>query len=211
MEGSYPDSAAKVGLVYAVGRHAKKTLISEWGVGEELAMNIMGWAGDSLACVAQMDISWGAMTDDEQKLERVAETAVVMRRGWKVDAFTLLAEGYVSRDPDYSRGKELVNAYLEDPAGRVTECLSICHVEGEDEVDVCAIPFWVKGRNKVEFGTLLRSGSTDTLRNSGYVNVLAGALRLDTLEAPPIEEETFHLALATGLAESAGFFLQYDL
>lgn len=196
--------------MYAVGRHAKKTLVSEFGIGEELAMNIMGWIGDQLGCVAQMDLSWGTGSDEE-RLERVAETAVVMRRGWKCDSFTLLAEGYVSRDPDFSKDKHLVDAYLEDSKGRVTECLSICHVENEDDMDICAVPFKVKGRNRIEFGPLLRSDSTDTLRNAGFVALLAAALRIDDLEAPPIEEETFHLALATGLAESAGFFLQYDL
>lgn len=210
VEGSYPDSAAKVALVATVGRHAKRTLVSEWGVGEELAMNIMGWCDDQLGCIAQMDLSWGNVHDEEEKMERVAEAAVVMRRGWGVDSFTFLAEAYVSVDPGFSAHKDLVDAFLEDDGSRVNECLSICHV-GLEEVDVCAIPFRIKGRNKIQFGNLLRSDSTESLRNAGYVSMLAAALRIDELEAPPIEQETFHLALATGLAESAGFFIQYDL
>lgn len=210
MESQYPDSVSKVSLAFSVGRAAKTQLVHEFGVGEELAMNIMGWVGSDLRCVAQMDLAWPDY-GEEDKMSRVADAVLVMRRGWGCDAFTLLAEGFVSRDPAFSKDKDLIDAFIQDKSSRVTECLSIIHVDHVDgTLDVCAVPFRIRLRNNIEWGPLLRSDSTDTLRNSGYVAMMLAANEVDPIEQP-VDLDTFYLAMANALSEEAGFFLQYDL
>lgn len=210
MESLYPDSVSKVSLAFSVGKAAKTQLVHEFGVGEELAMNVMGWVGPNLVCVAQMDLAWPDF-GEEDKMSRVSDAVLVMRRGWGCDAFTLLAEGYVSRDPGFSKNKDLIDAFIEDKSSRVTECLSIVHVDHLDEtLDVCAVPFRIRLRNQIEWGPLLRSDSTDTLRNSGYVAMMLAAGEVDPID-PPVDLETFHLAMATALSEESGFYLQFDI
>lgn len=210
MEEEYVDSVSKVSLAFSVGKVAKTQLVADFGVGEELALNIFGWVGGKLVCVAQMDLSWPDY-GEEDKESRIADAVMVMRRGWGCDAFTLLAEGYVSKDPAFSKDKELIDAFLEDRSSRVTECLSIVNVDHvNDAVDVCAVPFRIKGRRDIEWGPLMRSDKTEVLRNKGYVAMMLEALGVDQVD-PPVDLDTFYLALSTGLAEQAGFFLQYDI
>lgn len=210
MESVYPDPVSKVSLAFSVGKVAKTQLVHDYGVGEELAMNIMGWVGPELRCVAQMDLAWPDY-GEEDKASRVSDAVVVMRRGWACDSFTLLAEGYVSRDPAFSKDKDLLEAFVQDTGQRVTECLSIIHVDHvADTLDVCAVPFRIRMRKEIEWGPLLRSDSTDTLRNSAYVAMMMLANEVEPMDAPE-DADTFYLALATGLSEEAGFYLQYDL
>lgn len=209
MGNVYPDSAAKVSLAYTVGRTTKTHLIAEYGVGEELAMNIFGWCDNKLVCIGQMDVTW-PQGEEVDRLERVFRTAVVMRGGWGCDGFTLIAEGYVSTDPEFSRGHDLAEMYANDVEKRVDECLSICHVDLEGNVDICALPFRVVLRNDIEWGTLLHTDDPSMLRNHRYVAGLQKALALELREWPE-DLDTFRLALVSGVADESGFFVQYDL
>jgi hypothetical protein len=199
VDGFYPDSVSKVSLTVAVGRAAKEHLITEFGIGEELPMNLMGWLGDRLVVVAQLDASWGLGT-----------AADSMRKAWGCDAFTILAEGWVSNDPEFTRGKDLVDAYIHDKSGRVNECLSVLHVEkGVDTVHVCALPLTVGVRKKVKWGTLLHSEGEETLRNNGFLDAVREVLDRE----PPemfVGNESFQLAMAMTLADEAGFFLNWE-
>lgn len=209
MGNLYPDSAAKVSLAYTVGRSTKTHLISEYGVGEELAMNIFGWCENRLACIGQMDVSW-PQGEEVDRLLRVFQTAVVMRNGWLCDGFTLIAEGYVSSDPESSLGNDLAEMYASDVEKRVEECLSICHVDLVGNVDICALPFRVVLRNDIEWGTLLHTDDPLMLRNHRYVTGLQKALSAPLLGLPE-DVDAFRLALVSGVADEAGFYVQYDL
>jgi len=210
VEGLYPDSPAKVAFVMAVGRQAKDHLISEHGIGEELAINLVGWAGDELKCLAQMDMQFGDSKDEDERSFRIMQTSAIMRRGWGCDAFTLLAEGWVSTKPEKTRSKRLDEEFATGTAGEVDECLSILHVaDGGDEIHICALPFSIKKGKEVSYGTLLHAEGADMLRNQKYVDVMLDALELDPMEIPA-DVEAMHMALAMGLADEAGFFLHYE-
>lgn len=206
MEGFYPDPISKIGLTVAVGESAKGTLVKEEGIGEELAMNILGWRGDQLICVAQMDTSWDS--DEEERIKRTGDAYIIMRRGWACDSFTILAEGYLSRKPEETKDQPLVESYL-DPEKGVTECLTITYVDAED-TELCAVPFRVTVGRKVHWGPMIHTTDIDVLRNSLYVTAAQQVLGQDCQELPE-DAETFHLALAVGLHDSAGYFIQYDL
>lgn len=210
MEGIYPDSVAKMSFVMAVGRQAKEHLTEEFGVGEELAINIVGWRGEHLACLAQMDLNFGNPKDEEERSHRIHATSVMMRRGWGCDSFSILAEGWVSTNPEATRNKDLVKEYSKNPDSNIDECLSILHVEDDgDSIHVCALPFKLKSRNKIVYGTMLHAEGSQMLRNQNYVDVL-----IDALENQEVTEtsdiESFRMALSMGIADDAGFFIQYD-
>lgn len=207
VEGFYPDSVAKVGLAVAVGQSAKTHLVKELGVGEEIAMTVIGWSGDRLECVAQIDRDWGDPTDEDERTARVAMATTVMKRGWGVDSFTMLAEGWVSTNPNKTRDKDLVDEFAKGDED-VRECLSVCHVE-EEEVHICALPFTMKLGKKVQWGKLLHTESSDMMRNAALVEVMERSLEVPMARIPE-EVDTFRLALAMGLADEAGFFLQYE-
>lgn len=123
MEGLYPDSPAKVAFVMAVGRQAKDHLVSEYGIGEELAINLVGWVGDELACLAQMDMQFGDPKDEDERSERIWKTSTIMRRGWGCDSFTLLAEGWVSTKPEKTRKKDLQKEFA---SGKKKTLMNAC-------------------------------------------------------------------------------------
>lgn len=206
MEENYPDPISKISLTVAVGQQAKSAIVAEEGIGEELAMNVLGWRDGKLACVAQMDTSWDS--DEDERVARTGDAYIIMRRGWLCDSFTILAEGYVSRNPDKTRTSKLSEAYL-DPDKGVNECLTVTYVDA-DHTELCAIPLKVAYGRKVEWGPMMHTYDIDVLRNSQYV---MNAQNILEQEVNPIPEdaETFHLALAVGLHDSAGYFIQYDL
>lgn len=196
---------SKISLTLSVGQAAKTQVVQEFGIGEELAMNILGWQGDRLICVAQMDTSWPS--SEEERIRRTADAYMIMRRGWLCDSFTVMAEGYMSKEKESTKELDLIEAYAENNKG-VNECLTINYVD-EEFVELCAVPFKVGVGRKVEWGPLVHSDDIEVLRNSEYVTAAQEVLEYETMEIPQ-DIETFHLALAVGLHDSAGFFIQYD-
>lgn len=205
MESKYPDPVSKISLTVSVGQTAKTEIVKEYGVGEELAINILGWRDDLLVCVAQMDTSWPST--EEERLQRTGDAYMVMRRGWLCDSFTLMAEGYVSKDPGKTKDIDLSDGYL-DKSNQINECLTVNYID-EDYIELCAVPFRVALGRKVEWGPLVHSDDIDVLRNNEYVTIAQDVLAQDVLSIPE-DAETFHLALAVGLHDSSGYFLQYD-
>lgn len=209
MEDSYRTPAAKMGLVFSAMRQALEYAVAEFGVGESIALSLFGWREDNLACVAQLDIGFDEIHTTENHVRRTAEAAVIIRRGWHVDSFTLAAEGYVSNDPDFSKDKPLSEAFIEDDGSRVSECLTVLHVSPNTK-HICAIPYQTKGRTNIVWGDLMVTDNPDHIRDNAFLQALRHALQQEPVQ-PPTDIETFHLALSMGLEQSAGFFLNYDL
>jgi hypothetical protein len=57
---------------------------------------------------------------------------------------------------------------------------------------------------------MMHTYDIDVLRNSKYVMNAQNILEQDVNPIPE-DADTFHLALAVGLHDSAGYFIQYDL
>lgn len=209
MEDSYGSPSAKMGLVFSAMRQALEYAVSEFGVGESIALSLFGWTGSKLTCVSQLDVGFDETHSTENHVRRTAEAAVVIRRGWGVDSFTLAAEGYVSNDPDFSRGKPLSEAFLQDNGTKVSECLTVLHVD-TNRPYICAVPYKTKGRNNIEWGDIMMTEDPAHIRDNAFLQVISKALLADVME-PPTDIDTFHLALSMGLEQSAGFFLNYSL
>jgi len=206
MEARYPDPISKISLTVSVGQTAKAEVVKEHGIGEELALNVLGWRDDQLVCVAQMDTSWSS--DEEERMIRTGDTYMVMRRGWLCDSFTVIAEGFVSSEPNVTKHMDLVDAFV-DRSKPVSECLTVNYVDA-NEVYLCAVPFKMSVGRKVLWGPLVHSNDLEVLRNSNYVTSAQEVLQQEVLDIPE-DTETFHLALAVGLHDSSGFFIQYDI
>ncbi len=207
MESSYPDSVSKISLTVAVGQAAKTSIVAEHGIGEELAMNVIGWKNDKIVCVAQMDTSWGSCDEDE-RIDRTSTAYMVLRRGWGCDSFTVIAEGFVSKNPEITKEMSLIEAFL-DPTKNVMECLTVNYVDAEN-VDICAVPFKIDIGKKVKWGPVMHSEDSSVLRNNEYIMSAQEVLSQEE-QALPEDIQTFHLALAVGLHEQAGYFLQTDI
>jgi hypothetical protein len=206
VKGKYDDPISKISLTVSVGQAAKTQMVKEFGIGEELALNVLGWRDHNLVCVAQMDTSWPS--DEEERIMRTGDAYMVMRRGWACDSFTVLAEGYVSSEPKETKNMDLIEAFL-DKTKPVAECLTVNYVDAE-YITLCAVPFKMGVGRKVTWGPLVHSEDVDVLRNSDYITAAQEVLSQELLDMPQ-DTETFHLALAIGLHDSSGFFIQYDL
>ena len=198
-----------MGLVYAAMKQAFEYVVAEFGVGESIALSLFGWEGDKITCVAQLDVGFDEPHSTENHVRRTAEAAMVMRRGWGVDAFTLAAEGYVSNDPDFSRGRPLAEAFVEDDGSKVSECLTLLHVDSS-QPRILAVPYQTKSRTNIVWGDVMVTDEPTHIRDNAFLKVIAHALLADVME-PPTDIDTFHLALSMGLEQSAGFFLNYSL
>jgi hypothetical protein len=205
----YETASEKMGLVFSAMSKALETAVSEFGIGESIPLSLFGWNGGVLRCVAQLDIGFDEVHTTDNHVRRTAEAAMVIRRGWGVDSFTLAAEGYVSNDAEYSKGRSLAEAFLENDGSKVSECLTVLHV-GDIYPRIAAVPYQTRGRNDFRWGTTMVTDDPNHVRDNAFIRVLEHALRADLLE-PPVDVDAFHLALSMGLEQSAGFFLNYSL
>lgn len=209
VQDSYPGSEAKVALALAVGQSAKRHLVEEFGIGEELQMNLFGWVGDDLGVIAQYDQSWGDNEDQHERLERLEFVAQAMRRAWGCDSFTLLSEAFVSQKPDRTKDRELASEFASGSTD-VTECLSIIHVEDEDDVHICAQTYEIAVGKKIEFAEILHTDNPELLRNNEFCDAL-----VEMLNAGVVEESEdwarLRLEFSMTVADCAGWFIQHDL
>jgi hypothetical protein len=209
MQDSYVTPSEKMGLVCAAMKQAMEYAVAEFGIGESIALSLFGWTGGKLTCVAQLDVGFDETHTTENHVRRTLEAAMIIRRGWGVDSFTLAAEGYVSNDPDFSRGRPLAEAFLQDDGSKVSECLTLLHVDNAAP-RIVAVPYQTKGRTKIVWGDIMVTEEPTHIRDNAFLKALSYALLADIME-PPTDIETFHLALSMGLEQSAGFFLNYSL
>lgn len=209
MQDTYENPLAKLSLAVAVAQQAKSYVVSEFGIGEEIAPNMLGWVGAELAVIGQLDLSWPE--EHMTRADRIVKTASVIRQAWGCDAITFFAEAYVSSEPDKSRGRNLAEMFASDTSNTVHECISFFHVEkGMEHAEVCALPFAVQFGKKVKWGALMRSPSPDMLRESELVATVRHMLSLDVPQSGVVRDDMFFSAMAMGCHDRTGFFLQYD-
>jgi hypothetical protein len=205
----YPTTLDKLALVVTAATAAKDISVKEFGVGEDLPFNIYGWRGDELAIMAQLDS--GLMnTDPMERFGRLTNAACIIRKGFLVDSFTLLAEGFCSFRPDETKDKKLAEAYLE-PNSPVKECLTFTHV-ANGRVTFVTKPYVYKVPRHVEWDEeLYYPGGTMFRSKDGAIPLMFDkVLSLDTAEEPTdaVEIDEYHKFLGDGLLEH-GFFAQW--
>jgi hypothetical protein len=190
------------------GVEAKNDSVKEFGIGEDLSMNLFLWRANRLRVMLQL-------RNDIQKLNQrdrfsaVTDALAVTRKGWGIDAVTLISEGYFSQDPEKTKGMELKHAFL-DPNSGVSECLTVAHVEDGYVTFVIKPYHYDVPRAVVWDDEQYHPGSSMVRDQNGmYPNMFHRVLT--TIEPEPdndiFDAATYYETLSTGLY-NAGFFCQ---
>lgn len=125
----YSSRMGKLAMILATAVESKVSGVKEWGLGEDLNQCLYGWRGDQLVVLSRMTNAMQAKDPDSRFLA-VASASAVLRQGWKIDALSMVAEGFVSDDPDGTEGKSFASEFARGNKS-VKEAITISHVEGD--------------------------------------------------------------------------------
>jgi hypothetical protein len=181
MEDSYADNFSKLALAATSAQLAKTVCVQEYGVGEDLTFNFMGWNGDELIIVCQMKKEMMRMHPND-RLERCSSLLTALRRYWYITAVTMVAEGYCSLDPEKTKGVELAKDFAKQDSA-VEECITLTHAEIIDNtiinVNLIALPYIYEIGRNITWLELLTwpTKAEKILRNSEYPKMLENCLR----------------------------------
>lgn len=187
--------------------NAKEQCVKEFGIGEDLPMSIFCWKDHALELVLSLALT-PEVRDHTERFKRVSDAICIVKKAWHIDAITMVAEGWVSTNPEATAGQDLHIAYL-SPESPVSTCLTITHVEN-DEVTFIAKPYKQTWGRKVDWeDELYFPGSTKVRgQDAMYPNLFSRVLREVEHEAPPEDEATYYAALGDGLMKR-GFACQW--
>jgi len=181
MEDSYSDNFSKLALAATSAQLAKSIAVKDFGVGEDLTFNFMGWNSDELAIVCQMKKELMQINPDDRLL-KCHGLCAVLRKYWGVTAITMVAEGYCSLNPEKTFGVELAKAFAE-PDSDVQECITLMHAEILDEknieVNLIALPYKYQVGRAVEWSDMLfyPTKAQQILRQSKYPVMMERSLQ----------------------------------
>src|SRR6478736_2372931 len=132
----YESRLDKLNLVTRGSMVEKERTVKTEGVGVDVPMTLFGWVHGKLAITAQTPAPLGSMP--AERFHVVAASAFAIRRALGATAWTLIAEGFVSRDHDAS---ELGERYASGDQS-VQECIWIIQQDiGEPTMLTRAQPY----------------------------------------------------------------------
>lgn len=200
------DTIDKVIFVCDAASAAKELIVKDAGIGEDLTFGLYGWKDNYLTVLLQMknEDMWG---DRARRLHMLTNAACILRQGWGIDEFTLVAEGYCSTDPEATRGIDLQKAFVK--MNEVRECLTFTHVNN-NETAIVTRPYKLGWPRKVEFEEDMYFPGESVLRrkDSPIPATLLRVLERIEPEQPPEDEDSFYEALGEGLHKQ-GFLAQW--
>jgi len=200
------DSIDKVAFVCDAASTAKELIVKDSGIGEDLTFGLYAWKDDFLTVLLQMKPQY-MWADRVDRFRRLTNVACILREGWGIDEYTLVAEGYCSTNPDVTRGVPLQQAFV--TMKEVRECLTFTHVN-LNETAVVTRPYKVGWPRKVEFLEDMYYPGESVLRRrektipSMFLRVIE---RIEPAELP-VDAASFYEALGDGLYEQ-GFLAQW--
>lgn len=200
------DTVDKVIFVCDAASMAKEMIVRDAGIGEDLTFGVYGWKNDYLTVLLQMkpEHMWA---DRVERFQKLTNAACILRSGWGVDEFTLVAEGYCSTNPEVTRDLSLQHAFT--TMDIVRECLTFTHVN-VNETAIVTRPYKLGWPRKVEFFDDMYFPGQSILRRKDST-IPAMLLRVieriepDTL---PEDETSYYEALGDGLYEH-GFLAKW--
>lgn len=203
---SFDNRLDKISLALMSSVEAKNESVKSFGIGEDLAMNIFCWKGNRLRLMIQLrsDVQ---QAKPMERFQAITDAVCVTRRGWGIDGYTLMSEGYMSPDPDRTQGIELKRAFL-DPTYQVRECITITHVE-DGYVTFVVKPYtYGVPRTVLWEDEIYHPGRSIVRGQDGlYPNMLHRAMATIEPEDEVFDEDTFYDTLSRGLVDS-GFLCQ---
>jgi hypothetical protein len=193
-----------LGLMSSV--EAKEQSVKEFGIGEDISMNLFCWNGPVLKLMLQTkpDLQ---LSNHVERFDAFTNVACIVRRGWGITAFTMVSEGWVSTDPMATKGRRLVDAYL-DKDSPVKECITVCHVE-DGTVTFVTRPYTYGVPRTVEWEDEIYHPGRTLLRGQEgmYPNMFNRVLTTIEVEPIPQDTEEFYDVLSHGILQ-AGFYCQ---
>lgn len=204
--GEYATNLDKVALAVESIKVAKQMAVTEEGVGEDINITIFCWRDALLLSVIQLKNTFGLERQD--RVHRITQGCSLMRRGWGVDSFTMIAEGYCSLSPSSTKDEDLYKLFVQ-PDSPVKECIAVTHVDEESYLFV-SVPYTVTVGRKVEFDNPLWYRGNDALRDIAYPATMRAVLRTPpvNLEDDRVNKEVFFATLADGMT-AFGFEVFY--
>ena len=203
--GIYETDLDKLALAVESTQVAKQISVDEQGIGEDLNINIFAWCKNELLVIAQLKNTH--KLSPASRLEKIMNGACIMRKGWGIDEYTFIAEGYCSLKPSATKGKDL-RALFAQQNSPVRECISFTHVKEHDHSFI-SVPYTVGVGRIVDFDTPLSYDGSEAMRDLTYPAALKSSLRLEYNGYPEVTDKTaFFGTLAKGLFES-GFEVFY--
>jgi hypothetical protein len=118
-----------------------------------------------------------------------------------------MAEGFVSVDSERSAGRDLREVFIEEDSP-VSECLTLTFVTPTD-YEVVTAPYHVGLGRVVEWGSLMRTRDSSSLRDAAYPVVIQKALEMPKEVKPESHKDIYFKTLAAGL-EKEGFGTQWE-
>lgn len=189
----------KLAMALATAVESKNDAVAAFGIGEDLNQCLYGWKCDDLVVIARMTTAM-KVNSPEDRFFAVAGAVSVLRQGWGIDAVTMVAEGYVSDDPEGTDGKSLAKEFARGNSA-VKEAITIVHVRG-DEVSFVTKPYsYVVPKAIVWEEELFVPGRQRMVGKDGmYPMMFAKALELPLMAADN-EGSEFYDALAIGMVK----------
>ena len=200
----YPESLDKVALAVESAKIAKAMIVKQEGIGEDLSFNLMTWRDSELVAVAQL--SQEHMGDPEERYGLMVQAACILRQGWGATAFTMVAEGYCSTNPDETRGKDMAQLFASPTTDFIKECLAFTHVQ-LDGILFVVVPYRLTPPRRVEYYKPMTHNGAGVVREARYPLSLHKALELP-YEMDDVDMDTLREELANGLT-AIGFEVNY--
>jgi hypothetical protein len=202
----YPEILDKVALAVESAKVAKQMVVQQEGIGEDLGFSLMAWEDDDLRAVVQL--SGLFMTDHEERYALMVQAACILRQGWKATAFTMVAEGYCSTNPNESKGKDMAQMFASPSCDFVRECLAFTHVE-RGEMLFVVVPYKYVPPRKVMFAEPLQHQGASVLRDGRYPLSLHRALELSLPHGDENFDEEYLREILAQELEGIGFEVNY--
>lgn len=196
----YPDTYSKLALALSSAQVAKESLVAEFGVGEDVPFNFIGWIDDRLAMIVQMKRD--RMKNPIEERFSISSGALhVMGAYFGCDELTMVAEGYHNKMPEIPRTKTMSEAFANGDAN-ISECLTVTHVAlpngHEPEATLISAPYQYLADKFILWADNLAytRGVGKILRDSPFPAMMAMSLRAEFED--PDDDERFRILEALG-------------
>ena len=198
----------KIGLALMSAVEAKSDSVKEFGIGEDLAINLFCWRENKLRVMLQLRHEVQNLNHMD-RFNAVMSALSITRRGWGVDAISLVSEGYVSTDPDATAGLNLKDEFI-NPKSNIRECITVAHLE-DGHVTFVVKPYRYNVPRLVVWDEEWYHPGSSMVRDQDgmYPNMMhriVTEVEVDAID-DSVDLEVFDDVLARGLHD-AGFFCQ---
>ena len=198
----------KIGLALMSAVEAKSDSVKEFGIGEDLAINLFCWRENKLRVMLQLRHEVQNLNHMD-RFNAVMSALSITRRGWGVDAISLVSEGYVSTDPDATAGLNLKDEFI-NPKSNIRECITVAHLE-DGHVTFVVKPYRYNVPRLVVWDEEWYHPGSSMVRDQDgmYPNMMhriVTEVEVDAID-DSVDLEVFDEVLARGVHD-AGFFCQ---